>query len=135
MFVYVLRDALKDLTANVPMPKSNQSFARIPGVLNAWPTEEVAEEADTDSLSPMYRGNDSVPFKRLKIQSKTRTARGHCSVSPKLKRVRRSLDDVTSTVLGKIRRMKISNMWLLIVGETFATKASFSSCSRSIDLI
>jgi hypothetical protein len=76
----------------------------------------------------------------LKILSKTRVARPHFSVRPKLRRAWQSLDVVTSSVLGKIRWRKILNMAFLIVGETFLTNSIFLftievGCSRAVIFI
>jgi hypothetical protein len=61
------------------------------------------------------------------MMSNTRVARGDFSVRPKLARRPRSLDDVTSTVLGKMRHRKMENMPFLIKGDTLARNRALSS--------
>jgi hypothetical protein len=58
---------------------------------------------------------------------KMKVARGDFSVRPKLARRRWSLDDVTSTVLGKMRHRKMENMPFLIKGDTLGKNRALSS--------
>ena len=133
-FVYVLRVLFSVLMVKRPIPKSNHSTSRFSGVSNSWGAK--MEVGTVDASSPItVRGFDAVPWKLLKIVSKTRVAIPHFSVRPKLRRARRSLDVVTSSVLGKIRRRKIWNIPLLIVGETNLTNSANSCCWRQVVVV
>jgi hypothetical protein len=88
------------------------------------------KERGGNGSSDMFTGLDALPsglrFLKKTAVSKTSVARLHFSERPKLRRARRSLEDVTSNWLGEMRRTKMGNMAVLIAGITFPTKSSFA---------
>jgi hypothetical protein len=97
-------------------------------------TDGEFKERGEDGSSIVFTALDELPSKLfLKTAvSKTRAARSHFSKRLKLRRARRSLEDVTSHLLGEMRWRKMGNVALLIAGVTFLTKLNFARCTISL---